>query len=59
MELAKLRRQLRIDGAETAAAEAVRVLQDRMARAPQSRRIGEILQRAEDLYQSMREVRDR
>jgi tetratricopeptide (TPR) repeat protein len=54
MELAKLRKQLHIDGAEAAAAEAVRVLQGVAARSPESRRIGAILQRAEDLHQSMR-----
>ena len=54
MELAKLRRQLHIGGAEAAAAEAVRVLQGVAARSPESRRIAAILQRAEDLDRSMR-----
>ena len=54
MELAKLRQQLHMDGAEAAAADAVRVLRTLVAHSPDSRRIGAILQRAEDLDRSMR-----
>jgi len=55
MELAKLRQQLHMDGAEAAAADAVRVLETLVARSPENRRIGAILPRAEDLDRSMRQ----
>jgi len=53
MELAKLRKQLHLDGAVDAAAEALRNLQSLAARSPQSRAIGAALERAEALYTSM------
>jgi hypothetical protein len=54
MELAKLRKQLHLDGAATAAAEAIRNLQDLAARSPQSRVIGDLLAQAEELSKSLR-----
>ena len=54
MELAKLRKQLHIEGAADAAAEAVRNLQGLAARSPQSREIGVLLEAAESLSKSMR-----
>jgi hypothetical protein len=54
MELAKLRRQLHLPGAETAADEAVRELQKLSARYPQSREFSRSLERAEKLSRSMR-----
>ena len=53
MELAKLRKQLHLDGAADAAAEALRKLQSLAARSPQSRAVGAALERAEALYTSM------
>jgi hypothetical protein len=44
-----------MDGAEAAAADAVRVLETLVARSPENRRIGAILPRAEDLDRSMRQ----
>lgn len=54
LDLAKLRRQLHIEGAATAAAQAVRDLPSLAARSPQSHEIGAALQRAEELSGSMR-----
>ncbi|MGD0047199.1 MAG: protein kinase [Bryobacteraceae bacterium] len=54
MELAKLKKQLHIDGARSSAEEAVRDLERLAARSPQSRVIGDLLQEAKDLYASIR-----
>jgi hypothetical protein len=54
MELAKLRQQLHIPGAGEAAAIAVGNLKSLATRSPQSREIGAALQRAEELYASLR-----
>ena len=54
MEVAKLRRQLHIPGAQTAADEALRELQELASRCPQSREISRALERAEKLSRSMR-----
>jgi serine/threonine protein kinase len=54
MELAKLRKQLHLDGAAAAAEEAVRNLQALAARSPQNREIGVLLEQAQELNQSMR-----
>jgi eukaryotic-like serine/threonine-protein kinase len=54
MELAKLRKQLHLDGAAEAAEQAVRNLQGLAVRSPQSHEIGAALEKAEALYQSMR-----
>jgi eukaryotic-like serine/threonine-protein kinase len=54
MELAKLRKQLHLDGAAAASQDAVRRLQDLAAQSPQSREIGILLEQAEALSKSMR-----
>jgi eukaryotic-like serine/threonine-protein kinase len=54
MELAKLRRQLHIPGAQAAAAEAVADLRKLAVRYPQSREISRTLDRAEKLSISLR-----
>jgi eukaryotic-like serine/threonine-protein kinase len=54
MELAKLRKQLHIAGAGTAAAEALRDLESLSARSPQSRQYAAMLEQAKELDKSLR-----
>jgi non-specific serine/threonine protein kinase/serine/threonine-protein kinase len=54
MELAKLRKQLQLDGAASAAAEALRVLEGLAARSPESRVIAELLEQAQELWRTIR-----
>jgi serine/threonine protein kinase len=54
IELAKLRKQLRIDGASSAAEEALRNLRRLAARSPQSQVVQASLKHAEEIYQAVR-----
>jgi serine/threonine protein kinase len=54
MELAKLQKQLQIDGAASAAVEALRVFQDLAARSPQSQVIAALLKEAQELCRTIR-----
>ena len=54
MELAKLRKQLQIDGAASAAAEALRSFQGLAARSPQSRVLAALLEKAQELSRATR-----
>jgi tetratricopeptide (TPR) repeat protein len=54
IELAKLRKQLHLDGAADAADQAVWNLQVLATRSPQSREIGDLLEQAEELNKSTR-----
>ena len=53
MELAKLRKELRLDGAESAAEEALRGLEALAARSPESREIAILLEQARELRRTI------